>query len=310
MLHGLLWILVFSFFAHAGFSGLLAIWIAGHFLGQVFGFAVSVACVTMHVMGLHWMSLDWIFFHMRGSNLVSFCLQPLRGNVFAAQEQRHGDVSGWFWNCTATRRTARCCFGSSVSCTGLRRGMLFFLLAGTMRIGEALHPGPPPGSTWTLGIANPSGLNGKLDQVNHLPGDAWIFSETQLSQRGVSAFAKGLKMLQSPWRYMVAGAPCVSRARTDTGTHAGVMLVSRFPSRALPHNFASDVYASARVQVVGMAVADTWVTVGMLYGVPCNAHHKQARYQTDAMLSDLVDRIGCQTIGPRAIGGDFQLWAF
>ena len=192
MLHGLLWILVFSFFAHAGFSGLLAIWIAGHFLGQIFGFAVSVACVTMHVMGLHWMSLDWILFHMRGSNLVSFCLQPLRGNVFAAQEQRHGDVSGWFWNCTATRRTARCCFGSSVSCTGLRRGMLFFLLAGTMRIGEALHPGPPPGSTWTLGIANPSGLNGKLDQVNHLPGDAWIFSETQLSQRGVSAFAKGL----------------------------------------------------------------------------------------------------------------------
>ena len=55
-----------------------------------------------------------------------------------------------------------------------------------------------------------------------------------------------------------------------------------------------------------MAVADTWVTVGMLYGLPCNASHKQARYQTDALLAELVDRVACQTVGPRAMGGDFN----
>jgi len=55
-----------------------------------------------------------------------------------------------------------------------------------------------------------------------------------------------------------------------------------------------------------MAVADTWVTVGLLYGLPCNAHHKQARFQTDVLLSELVDRVACQATGPRAIGGDFN----
>lgn len=83
-------------------------------------------------------------------------------------------------------------------------------------------------------------------------------------------------------------------------------MVSKYPARPLPHAFDAQVYSSARVQVVGVSLADTWVTVGMLYGYPCNASHKQARYQTDAMLADLVDRVGCQASGPRAIGGDFN----
>ena len=83
-------------------------------------------------------------------------------------------------------------------------------------------------------------------------------------------------------------------------------MVSKHPARPLPHAFDVQVYSSARVQVAGVALADTWVTIGMMYGFPCNASHKQARYQTDAMLADLVDRVGCQAAGPRAIGGDFN----
>lgn len=113
-------------------------------------------------------------------------------------------------------------------------------------------------------------------------------------------------MLRSQWKYAVAGAPCEARKRTDTGVHAGVLFLSRLPARALPHTFSADVYATARVQVVGMAVADTWVTVGMVYGLPCNATHKQARFQTDAILAEVVDRVACQAAGPRAIGGDFN----
>lgn len=182
------------------------------------------------------------------------------------------------------------------------------LLAVGVRFGEALHPGPQEGGpgVWTLGIANPSGLNGKLDQINNLSGDAWLLTETHLSPKGVSSFTKGLKMLRSPWKYVVAGSPCDSRKRTDTGVHAGVLFLSKFPARAIPHAFSDDVYTSARVQVVGMAVADTWVTVGLLYGLPCHAHHKQARFQTDVLLSELVDRVACQATGPRAIGGDFN----
>ena len=161
--------------------------------------------------------------------------------------------------------------------------------------------------TWSLGIANPSGLNGKLDQLNALPGDAWLLSETQLSSKGVATLHKGLKMLKSHWKYAIPGSPCRSRRGTDTGAHTGVMVLSKMPARALPHDFSDDVYSTARVQVVGLAVADVWVTLGVLYGLPCNAQHKQARYQTDALLSDLVDRVAFQTVGPRAIGAILTL---
>jgi len=74
----------------------------------------------------------------------------------------------------------------------------------------------------------------------------------------------------------------------------------------LPHAFDPDSYATSRIQVVGMAVNEVWVTVGMLYGLPGNAAHKQARHQTDALLAELVDRVGAQATGPRVIGGDFN----
>ena len=227
------------------------------------------------------------------------------GCKWLVQKQAFGHA--FFGFCPAASRTVAggCCSSP------FRRGFwhwtfLLFLLGA--RVGEASHPGPtrPCGTSWTLGIANPSGLNGKLDQVTHLSGEAWILTETQLSQKGVSSFVKGLRMLKSPWKYAIAGAPCPARSSNDTGSHSGVMFLSRFPARALPHDFDPGVYDSARIQVVGVSVADTWVTVGLLYGLPANSQHKHARFQTDALLSDLVDRVACQASGPRAIGGDFN----
>ena len=231
----------------------------------------------------------------------------LQDRVSVAQMQQHSREGGWTWTSTTCAADAGQRLYRS-RCTGVRRWFLLFWLFGLLRIGEALHPGPNESQqeTWTLGVANPSGLNGKLDQVHHLEGDAWIFTETQLSAKGVSDFVKGLKMLRSPWKYAIAGAPCLRRASSDVGSHSGVMFVSKFPSRALTHGFDASTFDSARLQVVGMAVADLWITVGLLYGLPCNAHHKQARFQTDSLLAELVDRIGCQTAGPRAIGGDFN----
>ena len=230
--------------------------------------------------------------------LFEFC----SGHSQRAQMPPNGSISPF--SCTANRQR----IGSSSSrswCT-VWRWFFTVLILSLVRVGEASHPGPQSPSSFTLGIANPSGLNGKLDQINHLEGDAWILSETHLSQQGISTFVKGLKMLRSPWKFVVPGAPSPARQRTDTGTHTGVMFLSKYPARALPHTFDVSAYASARLQVAGMAVADTWVTVGLLYGLPENAHHKQARYQTDAFLAELVDRVGCQTTGPRVIGGDFN----
>lgn len=302
----LLWIFILGL---AGIFWPLAIWIAGHSMLSVFGFCgfglLAVWCVHCligpyehEVLRSRWCA-SWPFDF---GFVLSLC-----GNIRFAQKQLGGCVSEWTWTCVTSQRTPGGRL-SWISRTGFPRWLFLVIFVGLLRVGEASHPGPSHdgSSSWTLGIANPSGLNGKLDQVNHLPGDAWILAETHLSQKGVSSFAKGLRMLHSPWKYMVPGAPCPPRSRNDTGLHSGVMFLSKFPARALPHTFDDMTYSSARIQVLGMAVADTWVTVGMLYGLPCNASHKQARYQTDALLAELVDRVACQTVGPRAIGGDFN----
>eukprot|EP00435_Cladocopium_sp_Y103_P054503 s775_g17.t1 len=175
-----------------------------------------------------------------------------------------------------------------------------------LRVGEATHPGPMPVPGWQFGLCNPSGLNSKTDHVAAMQGDIWVVSETQLSKLGFSKFQQGLKALKSPWKYVVPGAACPERGPTATGTHSGVMLLSQHPARALPHSFDVDMYASARVQVAGVVLHGVWVTVGMLYGVPCNANHKQAKFQTECMLDSLVDRVACQSCGPRIIAGDFN----
>jgi len=209
------------------------------------------------------------------------------------------------------RKVARQLPGHSWS-TMRRRGGFQWLLwvlvwCGLSRIGEAAHPGPNTGSqTWSFGIANPSGLNSKVDQVAHQEGQAWVFSETQLSKQGFWSFREGMQCLQTKWKYLVPGAPCPPRRNGQAGNHSGVLLCSQYPARALPNGFDSDSFATGRIQVAGMMVDSTWVTIGMLYGVPCNATHQFARYQTETYLAELVERVGFQTAGPRIICGDFN----
>ena len=234
---------------------------------------------------------------------VLFCL-CCGQSVYA--QMLHGVLGDQFWTSPSSLMRAKRVRSRFGCCIALRWLPLLLFLGG-FRVGEASHPGPESAdSVWSLGVANPSGLNGKLDQINHMHGQAWILSETQLSRQGLSGFVKGLKMLRSPWKYVVAGAPCQLRHGTDTGSHSGVMFLSKYPARALPHTFDADAYVSGRLQVVGMAVHDVWVTAGLLYGMPMNANHKQARYQTDALLAELVDRVGLNATGPRVIGGDFN----
>jgi hypothetical protein len=119
----------------------------------------------------------------------------------SAQQRPHGWTGGWTWPSFFASRVAGCRLLRPKSCFGVRWIFLLVLLAG-WRVGEASHPGPAASSdVWTLGVANPSCLNGKLDQVCHLDGHVWLLSETQLSQKGISTFTKGLKMLKSRWKY-------------------------------------------------------------------------------------------------------------
>ena len=181
---------------------------------------------------------------------------------------------------------------------------VFVVMLTCCRVGEASHPGPI--ETWSFGIFNPSGLNTKLDHVAGLPGDVWIASETQLTQHGLRKFRQGLRALQSPLRNMVPGAPCPHRSDADAGTYSGVLLLSRGPSRALPHAFDPDMFATARMQVAGFLVGHLWVQVGYMYGYPSGVNHKYPASQSDGLLEALVDRIALQTVGPRLICGDLN----
>jgi hypothetical protein len=232
-----------------------------------------------------------------------FCVHMLVVNILKVLW--NGLSAGWTWTFPGQKGLCRdsSCFLRSPL---LRRWFCLVLLCSHMlRIGEASHPGPAA-ETWQFGLCNPSGLNGKIDQIAHMEGQIWVLAETHLSKHGFTKFRHGLKALQAPWKYAVPGAACPTRSSSVTGNHSGVLLLSQYPARAIPHNFDAEQFALARMQVAGVAVQDVWVTVGMLYGLPCNASHKQAKFQTESMLSELIDRVAVQGIGPRVIAGDFN----
>ncbi len=183
---------------------------------------------------------------------------------------------------------------------------VWLILVMCFRIGEASNPGPDPNGEWTFGLCNPSGLTSKTDHVAKLPGSVWVCCETHLAKPGVAQLKQGLRVLQSPHKYLVPGYPCESRTTTDVGKFSGVLMLSQFPARAIAHQFPENLYQTSRIQVAGFCVGHTWIQVGMLYGVPKSVAHQQAKYQTECLLETLIDRLAWQTQGPRILCGDFN----
>lgn len=174
--------------------------------------------------------------------------------------------------------------------------------------GEASNPGPLGNTytSWSVGIFNSSGLNSKLSQAASLDGEVWLASETHLSQQGVRWFKNGLRGLQSRFSYVVAGAPVDSRSQSAVGGYSGVLAMSSVPLRALPPSIPDDIFRTGRCQVVGFVIQDVWIQAGIMYGYPDSSQHLERTFQTDTILSALVQRIACQTSGPRLIAGDFN----
>ena len=181
------------------------------------------------------------------------------------------------------------------------------LLMHMCRIGEAHNPGPSVEQQhWTLGICNPSGLNSKVDQCAFLDGDVWLISESHLTAHGLHRFKKGMQHLKSDFRYFVPGAPCTPRGVSDVGKFTGVLAMSKLPLRALPANFDAQLFASSRLQVVGIAVDNWWVTAGLIYGYPDSAQYPNRSYMTSCLMDEVIQRVVFQTTGPRLIAGDLN----
>ena len=165
--------------------------------------------------------------------------------------------------------------------------------------------------TWDLanqiGTFNPSGLAHRSDVVAQLDGDFLGVTETHLSRLMFQKFVRGLRCQSSPFCNVIPGHDCPIRSRSEVaGSFTGVAAITKWPCRALPHDIPSDLYQTARIQVVGVCIRNLWVTVGILYGIPHSTSHLHPRYQTEQLLSSLIDRVGAQVKGPRIIMGDFN----
>ncbi len=177
----------------------------------------------------------------------------------------------------------------------------------SFRVGEASHPGPGMESqTWSVGLCNPNGLQGKLDQLESLPGHTWLMCETHLSQLGLSQFRKALRVTNSKFRYCVAGAHCGFRSQAAVGTFSGVGAVSTVPARALPHSFSSALFQTGRIQALGFCVNQHWVQAAVVYGFPDSAKYVERTHMTECLLAEAIDRIAVQCCGLRMIAGDFN----
>lgn len=109
--------------------------------------------------------------------------------------------------------------------------------AGTVRYGEASHPGPSGDSLLTVGVSNPSGLRQKEDILLGLGPGIWALSETQLSQQTLKTSSGILRRAAQKLNRQVrfhSGAPAPLRQGSNwAGKWTGVATISDVPSMTL-----------------------------------------------------------------------------
>ena len=142
---------------------------------------------------------------------------------------------------------------------------------GQCRIGEAKTPGPSqaqPCPTWSLGICNSSGLQGKSVLLADIDADVIAVSETHLTAVSRSMLSQSLRS-HSQYHAVVTGAPMAARSFcNDAGAYSGVATIAKVPSRALPVPWPPDLFETGRVQVTGSLISNFWVTGAIMYGYP------------------------------------------
>ena len=216
------------------------------------------------------------------------------------------------WRCgscrSKTRPVASRCFRAPRLMMWLLMVANFFFGA-ECRVGEAKTPGPPDvssPSTWTIGVCNPSGLQGKSILLAGINTDVIAVSETHLTKVSRSMLAASLKS-HSNYHYVITGAPSAPRVvSSDAGHYTGVATIARVPTRALCANWPPDLFESGRIQVTASLVNDVWTTGATFYGYPQSKLHANALDKTNLALDFLVDHMTRVATGPRYMAGDWN----
>ena len=219
-----------------------------------------------------------------------------------------------------TPRLLRVCHFVSLRCEKFIKSLhriwhgfwtIFVLLSflGGIRIGEASVPGPSSdeGSHWSLGVVNPSGLLGKSHILSTVPADVIAISETHLTTVSRQSFFRSLKSTGVGFSHLVSGSPMNPRSIvSDAGEWAGVAVVSKFPSRALPAPWPPDLFETGRIMFSATFLSNFWLNGGVLYGIPPGVTHPLAWERTMDMLDFAVNHLLCACVGPRFLSGDWN----
>lgn len=174
------------------------------------------------------------------------------------------------------------------------------------RIGEAQVPGPAVDTTWSIGICNPSGLQGKYQILNSIDADVLAISESHLTKGSTRGFATSLKAMSSRYKKVLTGAPLAARANSsEAGQYAGVAFAATVPSRTVAAPWPPDVYETSRIQFGSFFTSVGWATGAVVYGYPAGKTHADAHHQTEQLLDFAFSHL--QTLhGPRFFSGDWN----
>ena len=154
-----------------------------------------------------------------------------------------------------------------------------------VRVGEARVPGPDVDTPWSLGICNPSGLQGKQAIVNQIKADVLAISESHLSKAGTRQLSSSLHSMRSQYKHVLTGAPMAPRSTSsDAGQYGGVAFTSKVPCRTMAIPWPPDLYETGRVSFGSFYTSASWVSGGVIYGYPEGKLHHNARARTSAIL--------------------------
>ena len=176
-----------------------------------------------------------------------------------------------------------------------------------LRVGEAQNPGP-----FTIGAANPTGVLGKAHMFQEMPGQGgpriWGLSETHLTQPGFQKLQVELNQQKDKWRFIhgEAAPPLSTSVGTIGGKATGVGILTDCPARPLAGQWPQDAWKTGRLQACAVHVQQHWVKAGVFYGYAKDAHTKATKDHSDALLSNLTDRIVFASRGFRVLMGDFN----
>ena len=187
-----------------------------------------------------------------------------------------------------------------------------------MRVGEAQNPGPchvassdEEFCTFHLGTANVAGLANKVDQFASLPQGIWGLTETHLTQDGIIASTRAIgAQARRDHRHVrvVPGAPVAPRVQDSlSGTWAGVMVCSDYPTRKLNIPWRGMEFDSGRALIVTSYVQQFALTGAVLHGAAQGPTYNNPLKITEDLLCTVTEEVVDGLKGPRYVMGDLNV---